>query len=254
MLDVHPPEHAAHSWRDFFIHIATIVVGLLIAIGLEQIVEHVHQHYELREAREAIQREFESNRKQMAIREEDWLATAAELKNNVLVLGYIRQHPGTPQTKLPGDIEWEQAPFVYDHAAWDAAEKNGIIRLMAQNEANHDQEFYALMQAMAAQSVDVWNAINDATRYDLSDTDPTHLTPSQLEKVTELNEIALEKHIEMGYSFGRLAHEYPEMPQAITWVSINRIRPRAIDIDPQGLAAAHQLSVDRVHAAVRAAR
>jgi hypothetical protein len=39
MLDVHPPHHAASTWRDFFIHIATIVIGLLIAIGLEQTVD-----------------------------------------------------------------------------------------------------------------------------------------------------------------------------------------------------------------------
>ena len=36
MLDVHPPHEVTHTWKDFFIHIATIVVGLLIAIGLEQ--------------------------------------------------------------------------------------------------------------------------------------------------------------------------------------------------------------------------
>lgn len=46
MLDVHPPEHAAHTWRDFFIHIATICVGLLIAIGLEQTVEAIHHHHQ----------------------------------------------------------------------------------------------------------------------------------------------------------------------------------------------------------------
>lgn len=46
MLDVHPPHHAAHTWRDFLIHIATIVVGLLIAIGLEQSVEALHHHHQ----------------------------------------------------------------------------------------------------------------------------------------------------------------------------------------------------------------
>jgi hypothetical protein len=51
MLEVHPPQHAAHSWRDFFIHIATIVIGLLIAIGLEQTVEHFHQRHQLQELR-----------------------------------------------------------------------------------------------------------------------------------------------------------------------------------------------------------
>ena len=41
MLDVHPPHEAAHSWKDFFIHIATIVVGLLIAVSFEQTVENL---------------------------------------------------------------------------------------------------------------------------------------------------------------------------------------------------------------------
>ena len=30
MLDVHPPHHPTHSWQDFFIHIATIVIGLFM--------------------------------------------------------------------------------------------------------------------------------------------------------------------------------------------------------------------------------
>jgi hypothetical protein len=46
MLDVHPAHHAASTWRDFFIHIATIVIGLLIAVGLEQAVEAVHHHHQ----------------------------------------------------------------------------------------------------------------------------------------------------------------------------------------------------------------
>jgi hypothetical protein len=41
MLDVHPAHHAASSWKEFLIHIATIVLGLLIAIALEQTVEPV---------------------------------------------------------------------------------------------------------------------------------------------------------------------------------------------------------------------
>jgi hypothetical protein len=55
MLDVHPPEHAAHSWRDFFIHIATIVLGLLIAIGLEQSVEWMHERHVRHELLEGVQ-------------------------------------------------------------------------------------------------------------------------------------------------------------------------------------------------------
>src|SRR5271155_1600867 len=66
MLDIHPAHHAASTWRDFFIHIATIVLGLLIAIGLEQTVERIHQHYELRETREALEQERKANEKAWA--------------------------------------------------------------------------------------------------------------------------------------------------------------------------------------------
>jgi hypothetical protein len=54
MLDVHPPDHAVHSWGDFFVHITTIVIGLLIAVGLEQAVESIHHHNEVAETRRAL--------------------------------------------------------------------------------------------------------------------------------------------------------------------------------------------------------
>ena len=41
MLDVHTPHEPIHTRKGFFIHIATICVGLLIAVGLEQSVEAV---------------------------------------------------------------------------------------------------------------------------------------------------------------------------------------------------------------------
>jgi hypothetical protein len=39
MLDVHPPHEPAHSWRDILIHLATITIGLFIALSLEGRVE-----------------------------------------------------------------------------------------------------------------------------------------------------------------------------------------------------------------------
>ena len=39
MHEVHPPHEAVHAWRGFLLHIATIVIGLLIAVLLEQTVE-----------------------------------------------------------------------------------------------------------------------------------------------------------------------------------------------------------------------
>jgi hypothetical protein len=59
MIDVHVPHKSEHTWTDFFIHIATICVGLLIAIGLEQAVEFVHHRHQAAELRENLHDESE---------------------------------------------------------------------------------------------------------------------------------------------------------------------------------------------------
>ncbi|HEV2576890.1 MAG TPA: hypothetical protein VGU25_06745 [Acidobacteriaceae bacterium] len=62
MLDVHAPHDSAHTWTDFFIHIATIVVGLIIAIGLEQTVEMIHRHRKSVAAQQSLHDQSIANR------------------------------------------------------------------------------------------------------------------------------------------------------------------------------------------------
>jgi hypothetical protein len=250
MLDVHPPHESVHTWRSFFIHIATIVVGLLIAVALEQGVERVHEHYELIKAREELAQELDGNRAILAEDERHWFLTVARLKNDLLVLEYIRQHPGTAQAALPGDLVWEQSPFLWNHAVWDAAVTKGTVRLMSLKEANHHQEFYELMAAMNSQSSADWDAINTARRFDLLDSDPTHLSPVHLNEVIQLTETALAKHIQLGNSFGRYAHEFPELPHSITWDVIDKLRLTAAAVDPAGMTGVHQRTEDRINAAI----
>jgi hypothetical protein len=66
MLDVHPPHNPTHTWKDFFIHIATIVCGLLIAVGLEQAVEYFHHRHQLQHLEEALDQELALNKQIMA--------------------------------------------------------------------------------------------------------------------------------------------------------------------------------------------
>lgn len=62
MLDVHAPHVTIHTWKDFLNHIAAIVVGLLIAVGLEQTVEFFHHRHQREQLVEAIRRDGEANR------------------------------------------------------------------------------------------------------------------------------------------------------------------------------------------------
>lgn len=62
MLDVHAP----HGLSDFFLHLFTITIGLLIALSLEGCVEWQHHRHLVREAEAALHDEIENNAKQVA--------------------------------------------------------------------------------------------------------------------------------------------------------------------------------------------
>jgi hypothetical protein len=65
MLDVHPPHEPAYTWRDFFVHLATITIGLFIALTLEGCVEWTHHRHLVREARDNLRSEIEENQKEL---------------------------------------------------------------------------------------------------------------------------------------------------------------------------------------------
>src|ERR1700683_5134910 len=56
-MDVHPPHQAIHTWRDFLLHMTTICLGLLIALGLEQGVESIRRAHERHDLRQALDRD-----------------------------------------------------------------------------------------------------------------------------------------------------------------------------------------------------
>lgn len=52
-MHVHPPK-PTHSWREFFREIGIVVIGILLAIGFDQVVEEIHWHQEVQKARKAL--------------------------------------------------------------------------------------------------------------------------------------------------------------------------------------------------------
>ena len=64
-MEVHPPRHAINNWRDFVLHMATIVLGLLIAISLEQSVEWLHRSEKRRQLQGDLRQEMRANDAQL---------------------------------------------------------------------------------------------------------------------------------------------------------------------------------------------
>jgi hypothetical protein len=68
MLEVHAPHEPIQSWRHFLIHMATITLGLLLALSLEQAIEWQHAAHRASEARENIRVEIADNLGSMELR------------------------------------------------------------------------------------------------------------------------------------------------------------------------------------------
>lgn len=142
MLDVHPAHHAASTWRDFFVHIATIVLGLLIAVGLEQTVEALHRQHERSEIRESLHSELlqiendtEASRVTLAQRNE-WIQ-ARIAKVQAAVWQHQPLPPPPPHTGATVLVR-PDAPL------WRSAKTGGLAPLLSEREVAAYSEIESL--------------------------------------------------------------------------------------------------------------
>jgi hypothetical protein len=226
MLEVHPAHHAASSWKEFFIHIATIVLGLLIAVGLEQAVEYFHHRREVAEVREELRGEREANKDSFRSETTHWRWETAELENNLMVLAYLQKHPGTPDEKLPGSLVWFHESTSPSQAVWDAARNSGVTSLMNREEVEQYEDTYNQLKRIDDARSLTYDAMNDASRYELTDSRLSHLSTAQIGETTTLTQIALTKHWLEGVALENTARKFKDFPPSITSDELSQVRNR----------------------------
>ena len=153
MLDVHVPEHGINGARDFFLHLFTITIGLLIALGLEASVEAVHHRHQREEAETLVRREIQNNLDKL----HDGAPQAInELHQMTRVLQTLearaQSQPGALNEK---DFIFHEAPM--QDAAWRTANSTGALTLMDYAEVERFSDAYkeqALLQTMEEQALD----------------------------------------------------------------------------------------------------
>jgi hypothetical protein len=131
MLDVHAPHEPINTWRGFVLHIATVVIGLLIAVGLEQAVEYFHHRNEVREARAALAAEHEENIRRYHDNVRGHLLRLANQNNDQRVLRYLLARPGASQDELPGVMTFGSITIGEPvEAAWSTVERSEVASLL----------------------------------------------------------------------------------------------------------------------------
>lgn len=114
-MEIHRPK-AAHSWREFLIEIGTIICGILVALGLEQVIEAARHHELVTRSEDALRDNFSRFVKFSAMvdREEPCMnARAAEIRailDESAMTGRLGRIGLIPQpTPLPWQIDTWQA-------------------------------------------------------------------------------------------------------------------------------------------------
>ena len=142
----HAPHEPIRNWQGFLIHIATITIGLLIAIALEQFVEYLHQLHQRHQLQHDLLEEAKRNR--------DILTTDLELASQVHwfrgVLAATKSVPATGQIAInlpampciPGavganglDAVTRTKYFAPSDAVWVTARDAGLIVRLPRAEA-----------------------------------------------------------------------------------------------------------------------
>ena len=160
MLDIHPAHHAANTWRDFLIHIATICIGLLIAVSLEQTVEWVHHHHQLHQLEADLHTEgirnlhvALDNIRTSELRRNTEAAQYAELVNAA------RQHRTPATLPSPQDVKYVKPAY----AVWAVAQQSGTSALLPREDAQRYVRLYGVVQT-AVEHLDSINAAGSRRR------------------------------------------------------------------------------------------
>jgi hypothetical protein len=132
-MEVHAPHHSLHTWTDFWIHLGTITVGLLIALGMEQGVEWLHRVHE----RHALQHELhDEGERNAATLKMDFERTAA-LKGSL-----VTWHKGVDEAIAKGgglndppnpNTTTGTVPLPSE-AMWDSAKASGRVGLLSDDQ------------------------------------------------------------------------------------------------------------------------
>jgi hypothetical protein len=249
MLDVHPPHAPTHTWKDFFIHIATIVIGLLIAVGLEQTIEYFHHRHQVAETRAALRAEHEDNRLQLNTAVVMMRREHAALANNLMVLLYIKQHPGTPQAELPGILTWHSDLDTLPTVAWRTASQSSVLVLFPSDEVRTEGDFYSHIDGINQANIALYLQIVDAHRYSFRDRDPTHLTSAELDSTIQLTLQCMKASTALDVAIMNLKDHFPDYAQGLTYAEINRFtQALQAESDPE-LARPIAQTIERIDAA-----
>jgi hypothetical protein len=179
MLDVHAPHETIHTWKAFFVHLATIVIGLLIAVGLEQTVEYFHHRQQVAEIRRSLAEERRINELLFTSACDEFRRYAPILLGSLQTLTYLRTQPHAPPSQWPGRFSFYMLTTRFQDSAWKTALQSAALEYMPRAEVRTYSDVYARLAEVSDESVAELHAVIRAKSFMLQMTDPSTFNSEQ---------------------------------------------------------------------------
>ncbi len=177
-MEVHPPDHPIHSWRDFAIHIVIVTIGLFIALTLESFVEYLHHRHIVHEARENIRQEIEVNHKAA---QEDIRYIQQDIdrmKANIETIHRLRIAPN-----FKGSLTYTMQFNSLDSAAWNTSRDTGSLSFMPYKEVQGYADLYEEQKIVNDHSIQIFNRQTLAITPLFMEKDFSNLPPAEVENM-----------------------------------------------------------------------
>ncbi len=152
-MDVHPPHEPIDSWRAFLIHLATITIGLLIALSLEAIVEYMHHRHTVHRALETIQLEIAQNREFLKGDLNDTQEDQARIRDDLRQLVELRAGKKLEKGALQYSIRWSS----FNDAAWRTARDTGALSYMDYQTARGLSDLYKQQDFVSTEALRIFS-------------------------------------------------------------------------------------------------
>jgi hypothetical protein len=139
-MEIHAPEGPIRTWTDILLHLGIVTIGILIALGLEQVVEWRHHRALAHEARETIRAELNENRGRVLGMLK---AMAGAAKDQHAALEYLNQllaHKGLKKESMT--LRWQSIPLL--RSAWATAQSLGALSFLPYDNVQKYADVYQL--------------------------------------------------------------------------------------------------------------
>jgi hypothetical protein len=206
LIDVHAPHEPVMNWRDFFIHLITITIGLLIALSLEGCVEWQQHRHLVRDAEASLQAEIQNNAKDMQSTLDDLHRQQAVLKQDVVVLKEIARTRKMPKK---GNLDVTFHIHGFEDVGWKTAQSTGALSYMRYERAEEYSDIYGEQDALylSEQQAARDTILALGPFLNMTDKDPD-LTPGQAEAIQEKIEVLQGQLLLVDSFMGGLNREY----------------------------------------------